>query len=444
MRLFQKYYIDEQAGSGGGDPKAPSAPKGYSVTTPQQRTEWNGFLDYLNKQGVAGKPDLDATGAGIKYFQQYKKANPDISLTPEHIQNIQYEQYLLRKGDQFGTLNKMQLEHLRSGLAPGYLNRPVSDVNGQINATTSKLYYPSGQSYGTDIEHYDAALAQPAAATPPVEPAVAPAPTKKKSASPAAAAASGGPVPLPDYNDPKSRAAYLAQFPAKYGAFVHGRGDSIVRINEVPVYGNISAKDAAVQAAKKQGLDPALLYSSTMEEGASGLYPDKKGKVSTGEETNDKYPVSGYANYGLDNFHDDFKEMVKKGYLPKDFDYQKTSTTNEHKAPVNSGLFKNTEDAMQAKAAYVHLYQDRIDDYLKKTGVEMSPRAKQFFTLIGFNGGEGTAHKLIKYYQENGLLNGDKFLKSPPPKSVDPGGAFGHVLPRLQMADLLKNEKLFD
>lgn len=419
MIFLRRYFIDQDAGGGGGEPKAGAAPIGYAVTTPQQRTEWNGFLDYLDKQGVAGKPDLDAPGAGLQYLQQYKKANPAMSLTPDQIQNIQYEQQQIRKGDQFSSLNKMQLDHLRSGLPPAYLNRPISDVDGQINAATSKLYYPSGKAYGTDLENYDAALGRP--------------PTKQ-----------GDPIPLPDYKDPKSRAAYLAQFPAKYGSFVHGRGDSIVRINEVPVYGNISAKDAAIQAAKKQGLDPALLYSSTMEEGASGLYPDKKGEISTGEEIDAKYPVSGYANYGLDNFHTDFPEMVKKGYLPKDFDYVKTGTKNEQGVPVMSGLFKNTEDAMQAKAAYVHLYQDRIDDYAKKTGVEMSPKAKQFFTLIGFNGGEGTAHKLIKYYKENGLLKDDKFLTTPPPKSVDPGGAFGHVLPRLQMADLLRKEKLIE
>ncbi len=46
-------------GGGGNPPGVPAAPKGYTVSTPQQRTEWNGFLDYLDKQGIAGKPELD-------------------------------------------------------------------------------------------------------------------------------------------------------------------------------------------------------------------------------------------------------------------------------------------------------------------------------------------------------------------------------------------------
>lgn len=486
MRIFRKYYIDEDPSGGPGDgTKTPVAPKDYKGIAPTVRKDWNDFLDYLDKKGVGGKTDLDKRdqSLGLNYLSQYRKENPKTSITPEIIPQIQYDQYLLRKGDSYPGLNAEQLKYVRGGLNPAYMARPVSDVDGWLGSATTKQYYPTarrgtntGDSYdfGTNIEDYVNSVQNPDLANKYKVKPTAPAPASVPGAQPQAAtpaghgppdigilngniingvpkgappnapAVSGGTIPLPDYNDPKSRAAYLAQFPAKYGSFVHGRGDSIVRLNEVPEGGNISAKDAAVSAAKKQGLDAPLLYASTMEEGASGLYKDKKGQISGGADATEQYPISGYANYGLDNFHDDFKEMVKKGYLPKDFDYQKSPTQNENGTPVNSGIFRNTEDAMQAKAAYVHLYQDRIDDYVKKTGVDMSPRAKQFFTLIGFNGGEGTAHKLIQYYKQNGLLEGDKFLNSPPPKSVDPGGAFGHVLPRLQMADLLKKEKLIE
>src|SRR4051812_31998355 len=265
--MIRLYYIDDDPGGGGGEdpkaPKAPAAPKGYAVTTPQQRTEWNGFLDYLDKQGKGGNPELDQPGAGLKYFQQYKKANPNVSLTPEHIQNIQYEQYQLRKGEQFGSLDKMRLDHLRAGLAPGYLNRPVSDVNGQINANTSKLYYPAGKSYGTDIEHYDAAVGQAAPVAPPTpSPTLAPQPNPAAPAAvpgaPNANATISGGIPRPDYANPASRLQYAQQWAKKYGPLMQGRGDTPLRVDEKPDWATGTSKEISTNAAKGVGLDPAL------------------------------------------------------------------------------------------------------------------------------------------------------------------------------------------
>jgi len=36
-------------------------------------------------------------------------------------------------------------------------------------------------------------------------------------------------------------------------------------------------KNISVKAAKEYGIDPALLYSSAMQEGASALFKDKSG-----------------------------------------------------------------------------------------------------------------------------------------------------------------------
>lgn len=435
---MRKYYdiLDNPGGGGGGDPKSPTAPKGYAVTTPQQRTEWNGFLDYLDKQGVAGKPDLDAPGAGLKYLQQYKKANPNISLTPEHIQNIQYEQYQLRKGEQFGSLNKMQLEHLRSGLAPAYLNRPLSDINGQINAATSKLYYPAGKSYGTDIEHYDSAIAQsPPATAAPANPAIAAIPTPTEAANASIYA---------NHDTALKRTNQLATMPGN--EFLHGRGDALINASYVPDTDKLSFRDASAKATKSVGIDPNMFWASAAEEGATGLIPDKKGNVNTDPDIdlNGKYPVSGFTNFGVDHFHDDFKNMVARGYLPKDFDYKKSVHTNERKEKVNSGDFKSVEDALTAKAAYIRMHQDNLDSWAKQAGVSLSPVARQFFTYMSYNGGPGTAHKLINYYKSRGLLDGDKFLSQKPPHQLDPGDSYPKVLPRWQMAQLMNKEKLFE
>lgn len=438
-------------GGGGGAAPAPIAPKGYAVTTPQQRTEWNGFLDYLDKQGVAGKPDLDKPGAGLKYFQDYKKANPNISLTPEHIQNIQYEQYQLRKGEQFGTLNKMQLDHLRSGLASNYLNKPLSDVNGQINSATSKLYYPAGKSYGTDIEHYDTALGQ---AVPAVAPSAAtPGAPAGASAAPNVAPAtevppSGGDLPqtYANHDTALKRTNQLAAIPGN--EWLHGRGDALINANYVPEWTDDtkSLRDSAKDAATKVGLDPAFFWGSAAEEGATGLISNKKGGITTDPkiDLDGKYRVSGFTNFGLDNFHTNFKEMVSRGYLPKDFDYQKSTHVNEHGVTVQSGDFKTIQDALTAKAAYVRMEQDNLDDWAKTDGggVKLSPAARQFFTVVAYNGGPGTAHKMINYYKKNGLLDGDKFFQQPPPESVDPGHSFDKVIPRWRMGQLLKKENI--
>lgn len=222
---------------------------------------------------------------------------------------------------------------------------------------------------------------------------------------------------------------------------MQGRGDAFIHVNEIPDGGTMTAKDSATQTASKLGLDPALLYASAMEEGMSGLYPGKDGKVDKSDS--DKYPIDGFHNYGMDHFHDQFPTMVKKGYLPKGFDYQKAVNTNENNEKVNSANFKTPEDAMQAKAAYVKMEQDDIDNYAKHKGISLSDKARQFFTLINFNGGEGTGHKMIDYYAKKGLLEGDKFLSVQPEEGLRLAPSWKNVVPRMKMADILKQEGQF-
>ncbi len=423
--------IEEQplTDDGGGGNSAP--PKGYSPILPQQRGQWNGFVDYLKSQGNI---NLNDPQVPINFLNQYKQNNPDFSITPEMIPAIQYENNQLRKGTSFGNLSADQLTSVRQGLSPNFIN--TTDVY--------KSYYPQfksgSQDFGTNIEDYakfksggqSSALPPTTATTPPAN------------ANGPVSPASPGSIPRPNYDDPKSRLNYLKQMAPKYGDFVHGRGDYILNVDYTPDTDQQSLKESSVQAAKKVGLDPALLYSSSMEEGMSGLVPDKNGDITTGTAATKDYPVDGFFNFGVDHFHDNFNEMVKKGYLPKDFDYQKARQKNpENGEVVNSANFKTATDALQAKAAYVRMEQDNLESWAKKSNIQMSPMAKQFFTLIAFNGGPGRAHILLNYYKNKGLLDGDKFLNAPPEKKADPGGAYGHVLPRIKMANLLKKEGLF-
>jgi hypothetical protein len=428
--------IQPTVAAGGGDPpNAPKPPKGYVPTTPQQRTDWNGFLDYLGKQGNI---DLNNPQVGTNFLNQYKQNNPNFSITPEMVPFIQYENNQFRKGTSFSTLTPEQLQTARTGMSPNFLNIS-SDINGTIDSNTAKLRYPqfvSGdKNFGTNVEDY--LKFKSGNVSPATEPKQQPV-AQPINSTPA------GALQRPNYDDPKSRLQYAEQFRQKYGT-LPGRGDTVLRVNEVPEGGTDTAKDSATKAASKLGLDPALLYSSAMEEGMSGLFPDKNGEISTGDgkPPDPKYQVDGFYNYGLDNFHDQFPELVKRGYLPKDFDYKPHTTKNENGQSVNSAYFKTPEDAMQAKAAYVKYEQDDIDKYAKQKGITLSDKARQFFTLINFNGGEGTGHKMIDYYNSKGLLAGDKYLSVAPAEGLRLAPSWKNVVPRIKMAEGLKKEGLF-
>lgn len=460
------YYIDSDAGGGQEDePKAPAAPKDYTVTTPQQRTEWNGFLDSLDKQGMAGKPDLDKPGAGMKYFQQYKKDNPDISLIPEHVQNIQYEQHQLRKGEQFGKLNKMQLDHLRSGLSPAYLDRPTSEVNGEINAATSKLYYPAGKTYGTDIENYDAALGKSNAPPPAASPATQsapPAPTPPVATAPpisgeGAANVPGG-LPKPNYKDATSRLQYAQSWAKKYGPLMQGRGDTPLRVNDTPQFGSHTSKEMSSMAASKVGLDPALLYASAMEEGMSGSFADLKGNYQYERSgQSEKFPVNSSSDFGLDQVRSEIKRYQAKGYLPADFQQHYTNSkfipgekgSGNKAATANDVDLDSPESAMLLKAAYLKDNYDTVEKVAKDKGVSLTQPAKDFFALVAYNAGAGNAKKMLEDYNKNGYLKNDAFLKVRPNKGegLKDGSyktVYENIIRRIQMRDALKKEKLFD
>lgn len=414
-----------------GDPVAPQAPKNYQPLNVAQRGEWNSFLDYVGKQkGV--DLDKDPT-AGVNLLNQYKKENPTTTLTPDHISAAQYEQYQLRKGDKFSNLTPEQLKYVRTGFSPEYANRPVSDVNGKLNSATAKLYYPQSPkgNYGTDIEGYANSLSK------------------------------GGPekapnrLPLPNYDNPASRLNYAKQFRQKYGPLMQGRGDTPLRINEIPEGGSDTSKNLSAKAASKLGLDPALLYASSMEEGMSGLYPNEKGEVSDNGEKG--YPISGSTDFGLDQFVSEVPRYIQKGYLPKDFtnNFKKyTPKPGEFGSggkPVttNSANFKTVDDALLAKAAYLKDNYDTVDDYASKSGVKLSPKARDFFSLVAYNGGAGTAKKMLADYKANGLLKDDSFTETRPTsgkglKESSYKTVWENVARRTKMADALKKEGYFD
>lgn len=266
--------------------------------------------------------------------------------------------------------------------------------------------------------------------------------------------AATGRIPLPNYKDPVSRLKYAQAWRDKYGPYMQGRGDTPLRINEVPntAHERLPIKQSAINAVKRFGLDPALFYSSAMEEGVSGMF--KKGYPGEGYFNSSSYedfPVSGFAGVGLDHFHEQFPYLVKKGYLPPNFNnrYQPTVMTNEKGETTHSGDFRSVEDAMMAKGAMAKMSEDQVLDYAKRNNIQLSPAAKQFFTYVNYNAGEGNAQKMLLDYYKAGALKDDAFMASRPVS----GGAlkatswkqpYDNVMRRVKMAQALRNEGYFD
>ena len=256
-------------------------------------------------------------------------------------------------------------------------------------------------------------------------------------------------IPLPDYKNPESRLGYAKQFTQKYGPLMSGRGDTPLRINEKPAWGSDTSKNISIKAAQSLGLDPALIYSSAMEEGMSGIYPHKfKGRESEGDlvqSSGDKdYPVSGFTSFGLDTFADAYPGLVKKGYLPADFQnqFKKSLQVNEKDEEVNSADFKTADAALMAKAAMIKASEDEVGETANKNNIKLSPRAKQFFTLISYNAGSGNAQKMMREYAKSGYLKDDKFLEKRPSESWKV--PYENVIRRMKMASALKQEGYFD
>lgn len=255
-------------------------------------------------------------------------------------------------------------------------------------------------------------------------------------------------IPLPNYNDPASRLQYAKAFTKKYGPLMQGRGDTPLRINEVPGWGSTTAKNMAISAAKKFDFDPALFYASAMEEGMSGLFKNEKGLANYSGDKD--FPTEGSYGFGLDNFVPLFPELVKRGYLPADFkDKFKPVTYEEPGYTKNSANYRSPDDALMAKAAFMKYNQDEVDNYAKQMGIQLSPKARQFFTMINYNAGAGNGRKMLQDYFRAGALKDDAFLQNRPVsgpglKSTSWEQPYMNIIRRFKMADALRNEGYFD
>lgn len=136
-----------------GDPEngGSTTPKGYKPLTADQRSQWNGFVRHLNRDlKVGGSKDLDnrTNAMGLKYMEDYRKANPGFSITPEMVPYVQYEFQQLKNTN---SLPDQQVEGRVKNLINDYFkDRQVSEADGWIGSLTSRQGYPEVQEFSDD------------------------------------------------------------------------------------------------------------------------------------------------------------------------------------------------------------------------------------------------------------------------------------------------------
>ncbi len=203
---------------------------------------------------------------------------------------------------------------------------------------------------------------------------------------------------------------------------------------------NRSVKDVVLAAAKRGNIDPSELLTSSWVEGLNeaAVRPDNVSEAYNNALAKDKsmsnYPVDGFLNYGVDTFGNNYEALKK--YLPKDFDFKTYDALNESNKPVKTVAFKNNEDAMVAKAAFMNMEKDRASSYAKKKyGVDLDDKAKKYFTMAAYNGGPGAAQHMIDEYVKASDKN--KYIDEGQTQYLG-GKVHRNIAPRMKMLELAK------
>lgn len=210
-------------------------------------------------------------------------------------------------------------------------------------------------------------------------------------------------------------------------------------------YDNRPAYQVARDVAKKTGVNPSLLFSSSFQEGFNKAIakPDETEKYLQEKGWfNKDFPVSGYDLYGLDTFGSRADEFIKKGYLPADFKnrYSTVELENDHmkKDPktgkmipdpqvVLSADFKTNEDALMAKAAFLRAEADTVKNYATEKGIPLDDDSLNYFTLASYNAGFGNAKSMLDEFAT--ATDKKKFIKE---GLTSRKGVHKNILPRLE------------
>ena len=265
-------------------------------------------------------------------------------------------------------------------------------------------------------------------------------------------------------------------------------------------YDNLDSLELTRAASKQTGVNPALLLSSSFQEGMNKAiaHPDEVSKsymkhYDKGEISGD-FPVDAFYNYGIDkfseylpkiqkylpeNFQNQYtlfpasnetderqwaKQVIpmlqKKGLLGQDFKpefhgkgfYKTMKTVYEASDKYGNGLpemneslmtgaFKSNQDAMIVKAAILRNTMEEVDTYAKQKGYVLDDEAKNYFTLARYNASPETSMAMLDEYAS--AKDKKSFLKQGVYKNKYGGDVHRNVSPRLEnmtIADELLNQ----
>lgn len=121
--------------TGGGGEKKPK-----KTLTPQQRKDWNEYVDFVAQRGYKGSTLLDKkeTGLAKKLFDEYKKLKPTASISFEDVPIVQEEMEQLKQSAQAFAARKGEIDanKIMSG---------ISKVDGWPGSRTTQFKFPDMQ-----------------------------------------------------------------------------------------------------------------------------------------------------------------------------------------------------------------------------------------------------------------------------------------------------------
>ncbi len=205
----------------------------------------------------------------------------------------------------------------------------------------------------------------------------------------------------------------VAPMPFDFGAELRKSGNTPMKYDD----GDTPVNMAKV-VGQKLGVKPSLLLSSAWQEGMNkaALDPESVSTEYIKAKVGGDYPIDGFLNYGVDTIGDKW-DKVKK-YLPEGFEknMQFYNAVNEKGEKVKTAAFNYNENALMAKAAMMKYEADNLDEYAKKKGVELDDKAKDYFMLAAYNGGQGNAQKMMDEYilakdKDKFIENGETKIK---------------------------------
>lgn len=127
--------------------------------TPEQKSEWNKFLDFVNSKGFRGNKDLDKkdTNMGKSLMDEYLRLNPQSKLSYDIVKPIQ--ESVIKDWDMM-----RKIQSIKGVKAINADDRKLSEPDGWLGSLTSNGYFPSAttsddkgvvvKNWGHDLKGY--------------------------------------------------------------------------------------------------------------------------------------------------------------------------------------------------------------------------------------------------------------------------------------------------